>query len=118
MIHIKFIKKNNLLESFKVTGHAEAVKNGKVIYDDVVCGVVSALTVATINGITDICKMPSKFHAKDGDIFLDISKSINSNEIDDFTKKKSQVLMETLLLSFKNLEITQNEYIKLKVEEV
>ena len=43
MITVNFKQKCGLLISYKVDGHAEYEIDNEIIYDDVVCGVVSNL---------------------------------------------------------------------------
>lgn len=112
MIDIKFIRKNDNLVSFKVSGHAEYYEGDVTVYDDVVCGVVSSLAQVTILGVTEVLKIDAPYVAAEGDIQLDVSQ-LSSEEID-----KCSVLLETMLLGLKNLEEDYGEYIKVSVEEV
>ena len=112
MIDIRFKKRNHKLVSFKVRGHAEYYEGDQVIYDDIVCGVVSNLAQVAILGVTEVLKLKAPYIAEEGNIQLDISQ-LSSEEIE-----KCSVLLETMLLGLKNLEISYGEYIKVSVEEV
>lgn len=114
MITVKFQKSNNKLVSFHVDGHAEYYdhKEKTVIYDDVVCGCVSNLAQVTILGALEVLKLNPSYVAGEGNIRLDL-KSLLAEDID-----KAQVLLETMLLGLKNLEISYGKYIKVIVEEV
>lgn len=112
MIDIRFVKKDLKLVSFKVSGHAEYYEEEVTVYDDVVCAVVSNLAQVTILGVTEVLKIENPYVAVEGDIQLDISQ-LSSEEID-----KCSVLLETMLIGLKSLEITYGEYIKVSVEEV
>lgn len=109
MINVIFLKKQDNLVSMKATGHAEFDEYGK----DIVCSATSALSIAILNGITDVLCFKPVFHiGEDG--FLSISiESLHIEQI-----KTCQVLMETLLLGLQNIEINYGEYINVKVEEV
>jgi uncharacterized protein YsxB (DUF464 family) len=112
MINIVFKKKEYKLVSYSVNGHAEYEHNDTTIYDDVVCGVVSNLAQVTILGVTEVLKLPAAYVAEEGDISLNL-EGLLPEELND-----CQVLMETMLLGLKNLEISYGEYIKILVEEV
>lgn len=109
MISINFSEKENNLVSMKASGHAGFDEYGK----DIVCSAVSALSVAILNGITDVMHFKPDFYI-DEDGFLSISiENLHIEQI-----KACQVLMETLLLGLQNIEINYGEYINVKVEEV
>ncbi|NMM64548.1 ribosomal-processing cysteine protease Prp [Clostridium sp. P21] len=109
MISINFLRKANNLVSMKASGHAGFDEYGK----DIVCSAVSALSVAILNGITDVMHFEPAFHI-DEDGFLSISiENLHIEQIE-----ACQVLMETLLLGLQNIEINYGKYINVKVEEV
>ena len=112
MISIVFKKKASKLVEYFVQGHAEYELNNEVIYDDVVCGVVSNLAQTMILGVEEVLKFKAKYLAEDGYILL------NLEELSETQLEKTQVLLETMLLALNNLEITYGEYIKVRVEEV
>ena len=112
MITVNFKQKCGLLISYKVDGHAEYGIDNEIIYDDVVCGVVSNLAQVVILGVTEVLHINVSYVAQEGDIRLDMS-SLSNDEI-----TSAQVLMETMLLGLKNLEISYGEYIKVLIEEV
>lgn len=109
MININFSKRQDSLVSMIANGHAGFDDYGK----DIVCSAVSALSVAILNGITDVLHLKPIFSISD-DGFLSISiENLHKDQIE-----KCQVLMETLLLGLKNIEINYSKYINVKVEEV
>lgn len=114
MISIDFKRNDNMLVSFHVDGHAEYfdLNENITIYDDVVCGVVSNLAQVTILGVLEVLKLKPTYIAEEGNIALDVSK-LSAVEI-----KSTQVLLETMLLGLKNLEINYEKYIKVIEEEV
>jgi uncharacterized protein len=112
MIEIRFLRKDNTLVSFCVEGHAEYVKDDEIIYDDVVCGVVSNLAQVAILGVVEVLHLNAKYAAEEGHIEL------NLQELGESELEKTTVLLETMLLGLKNLEISYGEYIKVVEEEV
>lgn len=114
MIKVTFKRKKSMVVSFHVYGHAEYfdVKQNTTVYDDVVCGSVSNLAQVTILGVLEVLKLKPTYIAEEGNIALDVSK-LSHVEIE-----STQVLLETMLLGLKNLEISYGKYIKVVVEEV
>ena len=108
MIKVDFKRQANKLVSFTVSGHAGFDEYNR----DIVCSAVSALTITVINGLTEVVKVKADFVVKEGLTELSLSK-LSETEID-----KCQVLMETLLLGIKSMEIQYGKYIMLKMEEV
>jgi uncharacterized protein len=108
MINVKFKKVSGNLVSFKVNGHADFDEYNR----DIVCSGVSVLTYAIINGITEVVKVSADFEVRDGFSTLSLKKQ-SLKDIE-----KCQVLMETMLLGIKSMEIQYGKYITLKMEEV
>ena len=112
MINVIFKRRSGFLISYKVLGHAEYTVDNEIIYDDMVCGVVSNIAQVIILGVVEVLKLKATYIAEEGNISLQMD-SLCPNEI-----ASAQVLMETMLLGLKNLEISYSEYIKVRIEEV
>ena len=108
MIKVNFKRQANKLVSFTVSGHAGFDEYNR----DIVCSAVSALTITVINGLTEILKVKAEIVVEEGFTELSLSR-LSDTEID-----KCQILMETLLLGLKSMEIQYGKYIMLKMEEV
>ncbi|MBP2033005.1 uncharacterized protein YsxB (DUF464 family) [Clostridium algifaecis] len=108
MIKVNFKRKSGNLVSVKLKGHADSVSEGY----DLVCCAVSVLSQSILIGITEVLKLKANYSIDDG--FLSFSlENMSANDI-----KKSQVLMETMLLGLKKIEISYGEYINIFLEEV
>ncbi|MDT8715286.1 ribosomal-processing cysteine protease Prp [Clostridium sp. 19966] len=114
MITVQFKRdiKSKILIGYNVDGHAEYQDGDTMVYDDLVCGVVSNLAQVTIIGVTEVLGIDASYVAEEGDIRLDIS------ELSIEAISSCQVLLETMLLGLQRLEITYSEYIKVFIEEV
>lgn len=112
MIKIEFKRQDGNIVSYEVNGHAEYEAHSEVVYDDVVCGVVSNLAQVTILGVNEILKLSADYAAEDGHIALDVSNK-SKEDIE-----KCQILLETMLLGLRNLEISYSKYIKVTEKEV
>ncbi|GLC32212.1 ribosomal-processing cysteine protease Prp [Clostridium omnivorum] len=108
MINICFKQSSSKILGFNIEGHAEYGEEG----EDIVCSAVSALSYTIVNGITEVLKISVEHIIKDG--FLQLS--LRDNNLEEI--EKCQVLLETMLLGFKSMEIGYGDYIKVQVEEV
>lgn len=108
MIDICFKKDSGKLLGFNIEGHAGYGEEG----EDIVCSAVSAISYTIVNGITEVLKISVEHIIKDGFLQLNLS----SNSLEDI--ENCQVLLETMLLGFKSMEISYSDYIKVQVEEV
>ena len=108
MITVDFKRSSGKLVSFQVSGHAGFDEYNR----DIVCSAVSALTITILNGITEILKVDAAYEIKEGFSKVTLEKL----SVDDI--EKCQVLMETMLLGIKSMEIQYGKYITLKMEEV
>ena len=77
-----------------------------------VCSAVSAVSQSTVIGITEVLKLDLDYSIDDGLL----SFSLESMKKEDILK--CQVLVETMLLALKSMEINFSKYISVKVKEV
>lgn len=110
MINAVFTRKGGSITKAVISGHADyACGNDEY---DMVCSAVSAVSLMIGNGITEILKVKGNIYAVDG--FLNIN--IENTSLYDI--EKCQVLLETMLLGLRSIELNYHDYIKVKVEEV
>ncbi len=108
MISAKFMGSKNQIISFEISGHAGYDEEGY----DIVCSAVSALSIGIGNGILEVLKFNADYLMEDG--FLSMSlKNLSKEEINE-----CQVLLKTLLLALKNIELSYKPYIEVIEEEV
>lgn len=108
MVNVTFNKKNRELVSIRMVGHAESVDEGY----DMVCCAISTISQTILIGVLEVLKLKITYSLDDG--FLNFSLE----NLPDEDIKRCQVLMETMLLGLKSIEIGYDEYIKIEVEEV
>ena len=101
MIKAVFKRKSDTLLYVGLSGHANFVDEGY----DMVCSAVSAVSITIANGITQVLGIKPAINMHDG--FLDIDLShISSDE-----RLKCQVLLETMLVGLKSMELSFSDYI-------
>lgn len=108
MIKCKFLLNGDKLLAVTIEGHAGYAEEGS----DIVCAAATTLSCAIGDGIVEVLGVKAKCSANEGNIIIDISKN-STEEIEE-----CQVLMKTLQLGFKNLELNYGNYIKVDEEEV
>lgn len=108
MVNVIFNKRDRGLVSVRMVGHAESVDEGY----DMVCCAISTISQTILIGVLEVLKLKITYSLDEG--FLNFSlESLPDEDI-----KRCQVLMETMLLGLKSIEIGYDEYIKIEVEEV
>lgn len=110
MIDVRFFRKSGRIISVTYDGHAEYDTHGK----DIVCAAVTAQCMMAYNGIDQLMRIPNQLDLKPDGGYL--SFSIDKASLDE--QKKAQLLMETLHMGIKAVEMQYGNFIKLSEEEV
>ena len=108
MTTVIFKRSLGKLVSFKINGHSGFADSG----EDIVCSAISAISLSTVIGITEVLKINAIYKMQDGFLSLSI-EDMSKDIIED-----CQVLLETMLLGLKRMEFSYDEYINVKIEEV
>ncbi|SKA75410.1 hypothetical protein SAMN05428976_102116 [Clostridium sp. USBA 49] len=108
MIKVLFKKRSNNIISVKISGHANSVNEGY----DMVCSAVSAVSLTIANGITEVVKVNPYLSIEDGFLSMDFM-GLDYKDIE-----KCQILLETLFIGLKSIEMSYGDYINIEVEEV
>lgn len=93
--------------AFRSVGHSHFSPG-----DDIVCAAISALSVATINGITEVVgiKIREK-HLIVGDGLIQVHIPIIKDKM---KARQVQVLLETMVLALENLEADNKGFVSVK----
>ena len=110
MVKVEFFRSSGKIVSFKIKGHAMPREAQMEV--DLVCAAISAISQTTIIGIEEVLKIKAKYDIKDG--FLNLN--LENATLEDI--ERCQVLLETMVLGLKSIEITYSDYIKVETEEV
>ena len=109
MTKISIYRKNDSIIKYVVDGHAEFVQEG----DDIVCSAISTVAYTTINGITDVLGISVGYEVRDAYIECIVPEDLSDSE-----REKVDILLDTMYLSFVNLEEQYKEYITIIDMEV
>ncbi|MDO5037202.1 MAG: ribosomal-processing cysteine protease Prp [Tissierellia bacterium] len=113
MTQVTFFINRSLIEGYRISGHADEDTEGPL--GSLVCAGISALSMATYNGLEGVCQIPEedlKTQLEDG--FL----SVYVLDRDHLARKEVQVLLKTLQLGLENIAGQYSQYIKINIQEV
>jgi len=110
LVKVEFVRRKSKIVSFKIKGHAEPKE--KQLDVDLICNSISVISQTTVIGIEEVLKIKVKYVIDDG--FLNLN--LEDQTIKDI--ERCQVLLETMILGLKSIEITYGKYIKVEIEEV
>lgn len=110
MVKVEFVRRKGEIVSFKIKGHA--MPKEEQLDVDLICSAISAISQTTVIGIEEVLKIKAKYCIEDG--FLNLN--LENQTLEDI--ERCQVLLETMILGLKSIEITYGKYIKVETEEV
>lgn len=90
---------------FLVEGHSGFGEKGL----DIVCAAVSALTLATVNGLTDYVLLPVDINLKEG--YVHCTLPIQMTELQSI---QAQTILNVMDLAFQNIKNQYCRYIKIE----
>lgn len=109
MTEICIYRKDKDIVKYMISGHTGFDEAGQ----DIVCAAVSTLGISTINGLTEVNKISVGCEIRDGYLECVLPENLSEEE-----RKNSNILLETLFLSLKNLEEQYGKYITITELEV
>ena len=109
MTNITFYRKNKDIVKFIAEDHAEFAEEGA----DIVCAAVSALTMHTLNALTDVVGISVGFEVREAYL-----ECILPAELAEEDAKGAKVLLDALYLSLDNLQKQYETYITITELEV
>lgn len=98
-------KKNQFLYAVECQGHTGFANSG----EDILCSAISALVQSTFLGLTKVLKLNVNFNRND-------KKGVFEFAIDVKQAQQAETLMETLYLSLKDIEIGNEKFMKVEVQ--
>ncbi|SHE38904.1 hypothetical protein SAMN02745249_00349 [Atopostipes suicloacalis DSM 15692] len=105
MIYAHFIKQNNQINQFSLSGHAESGPEGQ----DLVCSAASALAIGTTNNLNRIAQVEPKVDANEEEGgFLEV---ILPEDLDEKQKEHAEILLQSLYYSLLDIQETYGDFI-------
>lgn len=110
MIHISISRdKDDHICHFEVQGHSGFADSGQ----DIVCSAVSALVQTAVIGLTDVVGVNPIYDQKDG-----LARCTIPSGITQVKMKNTSIVLETMLLGLKSIELGYDEYITICERQV
>lgn len=105
------IRRNDQKEisSFEISGHAEAAEHGQ----DIVCAAVSVLSQTIVLGLHEVAGIEVPYKINNGFLSSSVPEGLAEEE-----RQRVNLLLETMVMGFKNLATGYSEYIVLHDKEV
>lgn len=109
MTKINIYRNGKDIVKYTVSGHTGYKDQG----EDIVCAAISALSMNALNGLTDVAKIQVGYEVRDGYLECILPAELSAEE-----RKSANVLLDSLVLSFENLEKQYGKYITIIELEV
>ncbi|MBM7613592.1 ribosomal-processing cysteine protease Prp [Alkaliphilus hydrothermalis] len=97
------------ISSFEISGHAESAEHGQ----DIVCAAVSVLSQTIVLGLHEVAGVKVPYEINSGFLVSSVPEGLTKEE-----RQKVNLLLETMVIGFKNLATGYAEYIELHDKEV
>ena len=114
MIDIKFFRdRKGYISRYSMEGHSEYDDFGR----DIVCSAVSILAQTALMSFVSVCNIDEEdlIYTVTTDGFLDVQLP---KDLDDKTKKETQIIMKTILVGFDSIIENYPENVRLTYREV
>lgn len=109
MIKINIVRdKQNNIQKFTVSGHAGFSEHGS----DIVCAAISALAYTAVGALKEIAGT-GDYIEKDGYIECIVPQNISKKK-----RETVNVILETIILGFKQVELSYRKYVSVLDKEV
>lgn len=102
MIKVSFKKQNGSFSYVEVSGHSGFSHEG----EDIVCSAVSSVLWCITNSLTNVLNIPLDITENDGYV------SYNIPQLDPGKKEKADLLIESMRLFFKELQLQYCDFIQ------
>lgn len=109
MTEITVFRDKGSLVGFNATGHTGYAESGT----DIVCAAVSAVTQTAVLGITELAKCHAAVQFEDGGLYLMLDKHTPQNK-----RREAELILGTMLLGLRSIQIDYSDYLKLIEREV
>ena len=109
MINISIVTdKSGFVWGFEINGHAGYDEYGK----DIVCAAVSALAYTAVGAISEMTKIVS-YSQKDGYMKCTVPNNISGD-----AKNTVKIILDTIVIGFRQIELSYKGYVKVIIKEV
>ncbi len=104
MTTITLFSKEGGLVGFEARGHSGFALSGS----DIVCSAVSALTIAAVNGLTELLHLPAAVEMTDGHLYAMLDKGVAGDDLE-----KARIILDTMALGLRSIAETYEDSLKI-----
>lgn len=109
MVHVHIVRdKNRFIWEFSVKGHAGYGRQGK----DIVCAAVSAIAYTALGALQELVGF-DQYIEQNGFLKCSIPSDITGDE-----KYKTEIILETMVIGMKQIEMAYKKHVVVLDEEV
>ncbi len=109
MIKINIVRDNKgFIWEFKIKGHAGFSNSG----EDIICAAISAIAYTALGGLDELVGIKN-YKEKDGYIRCSIPVDIATHQME-----KVKIILETMVIGFRQIEMAYRDYVVVLDEEV
>jgi len=109
MIKINVVRdKNNNIQKFTVKGHADFSEPGS----DIVCAAISTLAYTAVGAMKNMVRIDD-YIENDGYMECTVPQNISDEK-----RKVANIILETIVLGFKQIEFSYRKYVSVLDKEV
>lgn len=110
MIRIRITRdKSNFIRQIVIEGHAGYAEHGS----DIVCAAVSVTAYTAAGALEELAGVRDCYTAEDGYMAIDLPDDIKGER-----KRTADIILETTVIGFKQIEMEYGRYISVLDEEV
>ncbi|MFU0800915.1 MAG: ribosomal-processing cysteine protease Prp [Xylanivirga thermophila] len=110
MINVKILRDvQGSVQGFELVGHAGYAQAGQ----DIVCAAVSAIVQTAVMGLSDVLNIDIDYMQHKGNVVCSISENIDLQK-----RKYADIILETMIVGLKSIQLEYNKYISIKEMEV
>ena len=107
MIRVTVFRKNDQIQAFEISGHANSGPYGY----DLVCAGVSAVSFGAVNAAIQLCDVELTIDqaGKGGYLYIEIPSTLSDQK-----STQIQLIFEAMLISLQTIERDYNQFIHIK----
>lgn len=104
MTEVTLFRSEKRLVGYEVRYHTGFAQAG----EDIVCSAISALTLASANGITEVLKLSMAIDVGDAFLYCMLDKEIIGSDFDN-----AEIILNTMALGLRSIESEYSDFIKI-----
>ena len=110
MINVNIVRDHSgFIQNFSTEGHAGFDEQGQ----DIVCAAVSVTAYTAVGALEDLAGIKDCHKVEDGFISCNMPLDITEEQ-----KKTAGIILETMVIGFRQIELGYGEFLKVMEEEV